>query len=86
MASITVIKSRLAQKEAALEAANAAYIALLTGRVQSYTIGSRNLTRLDLGTLQDIIKALEDEIDELQAALDNGGHRRKAVGIIPRDW
>lgn len=86
MASITVIKSRLKQKQAALDAANAAYIALLTGQVQSYTIGSRNLTRLDLGTLQEAITALENEIDELENALENGGHRRKAVGIIPRDW
>lgn len=67
------------------DAANAAYIALLSGQVQSYTIGSRNLTRLDLSSLEETIRRLEKEIDELEEML-RSGKRRKAVGVIPRDW
>ena len=68
-----------------LDAANASYIALLSGQVQSYTIGSRNLTRLDLSDLEETIRRLEKEIDEMEEML-RGGKRRKAVGVIPRDW
>ena len=77
---------RLERRKMALEAAEAAYIALLSGRVQSYTIGSRNLTRLNLGELKETIASLEKEIDNLESALMNGGKRRKAVGAVPRDW
>ena len=72
-------------RKQALEATEKAYLALLTGQVQSYTIGSRNLTRLNLSELKETISTLEKEIDELEAVLRGGG-RRKAVGIIPRDW
>lgn len=77
---------RLERRKMALEAAEAAYIALLSGQVQSYTIGSRNLTRLNLGELKETIASLEKEIDNLESALMNGGKRRKAVGAVPRDW
>ena len=85
MASKETIQKRLDTRKKALEAAEAAYIALLSGQVQSYAIGSRNLTRLDLGELKETISTLEKEIDELEAVL-RGGARRKTVGIIPRDW
>jgi hypothetical protein len=85
MASRETIQSRIETRRKALEAAEAAYIALLSGQVQSYAIGSRNLTRLDLGTLKQTISTLEKEIDELEAVLQ-GRSRRKAVGVIPRDW
>lgn len=81
----SAIVERLEVRKKALAAANEAYIALLSGQVQSYSIGSRNLTRLNLVELKDTIKALEKEIDELESAL-NGGGRRKAVGVVPRDW
>ena len=85
MASKETIQKRLDMRKQALEAAEAAYLALLSGQVQSYTIGTRNLTRLDLSELKETISTLEKEIDELEAVL-RGGSRRKAVGIIPRDW
>ena len=85
MASRETIEKRLDMRKQALEATEAAYIALLTGQVQSYAIGSRNLTRLNLSELKETISTLEKEIDELEAVLRGGG-RRKAVGIIPRDW
>ena len=54
--------------------------------VQSYGVGTRNLTRYntDLKALQDMIKQLEDEIGELEGLLC-GRSPRKAVGVIPRD-
>ena len=85
MASRETIQKRLNMRKKALEATEAAYIALLSGQVQSYAIGSRNLTRLNLSELKETISTLEKEIDELEAVL-RGGSRRKAVGIVPRDW
>lgn len=85
MASINTLKLRLETKKKALEEANAAFLALLSGGVRSYGIGSRNLTKLDLPQLEDTISKLEKEIDYLEIEID-GGKRRKAVGTIPRDW
>ena len=85
MANRETVQLRLEARKKALDAANAAYIALLSGQVQSYTIGSRNLTRLDLSDLGETIRRLEKEIDEMEEML-RGGKRRKAVGVIPRDW
>ena len=61
-----------------------AQIALIEGGVKSYTIDDRTLTRFDLKALQDEIDTCEKKIDEYESLL-NGGGRRKAVGIIPRD-
>lgn len=85
MASRETIQRRINTRKSALEATEAAYIALLSGQVQSYTIGSRNLTRLNLSELKETINTLEKEIDELEQVL-RGGSRRKAVGIVLRDW
>ena len=85
MASRETIQKRLNMRRTALEATEKAYIALLTGQVQSYAIGSRNLTRLNLSELKETISTLEKEIDELEAVLRGGG-RRKAVGVVLRDW
>jgi len=60
---------------------------MLSGGVQSYGIGSRNLTRYntDLAAIRDTIKELKQEIAELEAELA-GGKPRRAVGVVPRDW
>lgn len=60
---------------------------MLSGGVQSYGVGSRNLTRYntDLNTIRDAIKQLKQEITELESRLSGGGSRR-AVSAVPRDW
>lgn len=85
MANKKELQERINFRRSALKAAREAYTALLSGQVQSYAIGSRNLTRLDLEKLKNEIDGLEKEIDELEAQL-NGGARRRALGIVPRDW
>lgn len=85
MASKTELKARLEFRKAALTSARAAYLALLDGQVKSYAIGSRNLTRFDLPELEETISKWEKEVDELEAAV-NGRKRRRAVGVVPRDW
>ena len=84
MVSKTEVESRVSFHRAALEKLRAAYIALLEHGVQSYSIGSRSLTRLDLTKIADEIKYHEKEIDGLEELL-RGGRRRKAVGVVPRD-
>lgn len=54
--------------------------------VQSYTIGSRSVSRYQYS--QDIknqIEQLENERDELENLLA-GIRPRKAIGVVPRDW
>lgn len=85
MANIAELTARLEFHKAALEAAQNAYIALLNGQVQSYSIGSRNLTKLDLGRLREEITYHQKEVDGLIAEL-NGKKRRRAVGVVPMDW
>ena len=63
----------------------AAYLAIANGGVQSYSIGSRSLTKHDLGKIRLEIAAHDKAISELTAVL-NGRGRRRAVGIVPRDW
>lgn len=79
------LERRLEFRREALEQARNAYIALLSGGVKSYAIGSRNLTKFDIPQLEDSIAKLEKEVDQLESAV-NGGNRRKAAGVLPRDW
>ena len=79
------VKTRLAFWKDALAEMRKAYIALLEGGVQSYTINDRTLRKHDLPNLmKDIIKA-EKMVDELCALL-HGKSRRRAFGVVPRDW
>jgi hypothetical protein len=79
------IRARLAFWRSALEKLQKAYIALLNGGAKSYTINDRQLTKLDLPDLLKQIKEAEKMVDELTALLKGQG-RRRAVGVIPRDW
>ena len=87
MASITVIRTRLERNRKRLDLYYEAEEAILGG-AQSYTIGSRNLTRANLGEITEMIKYLEGKVSEDESALDTSGKggRRKSVGVIPRDW
>ncbi len=85
MANHTMIQERLAFKRKALEQAREAYLALLSGGVKSYAIGSRNVTRLDLPQLEQTIAKLEKEVDLIERE-QAGGKPRRAVGVVPRDW
>lgn len=85
MASIKILKKRLEIKNTQLENAYTAYTELLVGGVQSYSIGTRNLTKLDLPELEKSIKNLENEIEILEGQI-NGRKPRKAFGVVPRDY
>lgn len=85
MVSKTELKARLEFRQEALTEARAAYVALLNGQVQSYSIGSRSLTRFDLPKLWEMILEMEKEVDGLEAQV-SGGKRRRAVSVLPRDW
>lgn len=82
-------KAEMAEKKdfhrAALDALRAAYLAIAEGGAQQYSIGSRAITKIDLPKIRAEMAEHEKQI----AVLDNlmkGKGRRKAVGIVPRDW
>ena len=81
------IQAKIKDKKERLEAYRNRELEILKGGVQSYGIGSRNVTRynVDLASIRSAIKDLEKEIAELEALL-GGGNVRKAVGVILRDW
>ena len=85
MANMTELKIRLKFWQDALVKMRAAYLALVDGGVQSYTIDDRSLTRFDLPALLKEIEEAEKKVDEL-TALTNGRKSRKAFGIVPRNW
>lgn len=61
--------------------------ALLTNAgIQSYTLGSRSVTRYQYSSnIKNQIKELEEERDKLENMLE-GRKPRKAVAVVPRDW
>ena len=79
------IQARLDFWKESLTALRKAYLALLDGEVKGYKLKDRELTMLDLPSLFKEIKEAEQRVDELESLLA-GGSRRKAVGVIPRDW
>lgn len=85
MADRSEIKIRLGFWQTALQKMRAAYLALVDGGVQSYTIDDRTLTRFDLPSLLKEIEDAERKVDELMA-LVKGRKSRKAFGIVPRNW
>ena len=81
------IEKQISSKEERLAFYLAREKEMLTGGVQSYGIGSRNLARYqtDLTNIRAAIKELENEIAILRGKR-SGRSVRKAVGVIPRDW
>ena len=49
---------------------------------QSYTLGSKTLTRADLTSIQNMIKNLEGEISSIE---QYGTTKRRSVRIVPVD-
>lgn len=49
---------------------------------QSYTLGSRTLTRADLAAVQNMIRKLESEVSTLES---RGTTKRRSARIIPLD-
>ena len=64
MSRTATIQQRLAFHQAALDKLQAAYLALVDGGVQSYTIDDRSLTRFDLPKLMEEIRTEERIVDE----------------------
>lgn len=81
----TMIAERLEFHRSAASKLMAAYIALVEGGVSQYTIGSRSLTKWDIEKIRKEIDEHDKKAAEYEALL-NGGARRKAIGVIPRDW
>ena len=77
MTRLEIYKKRLDMYLAAEEA-------ILSGS-QSYTIGSRTLTRADLSQIRMVISDLMSKVDKEEAAA-NGKSRNKTVGVVFRDW
>lgn len=78
-------KAELEKKKTRLDLYYAQEEKMLTGGVQSYGIGSRNLARYntDLAQIREAIEKLETEIGELERKI-SGKKSRKCVAIIPR--
>ena len=76
------IAERLTRAKERLNAYYDAELAVLSG--QSYSMGSRTLTRANLTEIRKAIKELEAQVDELESAATGKGYR-KAIPIIPRD-
>lgn len=81
------IQQQIKDKRERLQAYREKERDLLSGGVQSYGIGSRNVARynVDLATIRAAIKEIESELAALEAQ-ESGRRPRKAVGVIPRDW
>jgi hypothetical protein len=75
---------RIAKKKELLDMYYAAEESILGG-AQSYTLGTRSLTRANLSDIRTMINALENEISELEG-LEAGKKPRKAVAVVPRDF
>ena len=78
------VTEKLERKKKRLEMYYQAEEAILGG-AQSYSLGSRNLTRANLSEIRKMIDQLEDEIDQLEATV-SGRKPRKAFAIVPRDF
>jgi hypothetical protein len=58
---------------------------LESGGVQSYTIGSRSLSKYNLTEVENEIEKLEKRKKDLENELA-GRKKRRSLGVIPRDW
>lgn len=68
----------------AMYAAQAGYDDLISGRVTSYSLGNRSVSRNapDLKTLRDFIQSCRDQIDELEAILSGRPIRARSTSAF----
>lgn len=77
-------KEKLQRKKKRLEMYYQAEEAILGG-AQSYSLGSRSLTRANLAEIRKTIDELEDEVEQLEAVASRRSPRR-AIAVVPRDF
>ena len=77
-------KAELEKKQARLDLYYTQEEKMLTGGVQSYGLGSRNVAKYntDLAQVRAAIKELEAEIEELEGLI-SGKNSRKVKSVIP---
>lgn len=87
MASRKRIEKRLETSRERLDLYYRMEAQMLADPVQSYTIGSRSLSKygMSLADLRNAISELEEEIAELEAELSGFG-RRAGRAIVIKDW
>lgn len=78
------LKEQIERKKKRLEMYYQAEETILGG-AQSYSLGSRTLTRANLADVRNMIDKLEQELKELEAK-DAGRSPRKAFAVVPRDY
>lgn len=78
------LKDRLAKKKERLDLYYAAEEAIIGG-AQSYSLGTRSLTRGNLADIRAMIDSLEKDVNELEDRI-KGKRPRKAFGVVPRDF
>lgn len=85
MSKIEQYKAELENKKRRLDLYYAQEEKMLTGGVQSYGLGSRNVAKYntDLAQIRTAIKELEAEIEELEGLI-SGKKSRRCVGVVPR--
>ena len=66
-----------------LQAAEDARAKLLSGAIQSYSLGNRSISRTRAGfaDLEKFIRACQDEIDEIEAILSGRPQRSASVSV-----
>lgn len=72
-------QERISKLQDLLNAIEEAIYAVLAG--QSYSLGSRSVTRADLSELRDMRKETEAELEKLER---NGTKRRQFKRVVPR--
>lgn len=84
MASREILVKRKETYENILADLYKAYGALASGGVQTYSLGSRSLTRIDITKLREEISYFEREIENLENMIKGKG-RIGLFGSVPLD-
>lgn len=77
------MENRLENLKERLEAYKRAELAILDG-AQTYSLGSRSLTRANLAEVTEMIGYLEKQV-EIETAKSKGKGKMRVLGGVPRD-